>query len=135
MATDVAAQGTTFLITDTKLYVPVVALSTEDNTKLLNQLKAGFKRTINWNKYQSEMSTERQNQYLDYLIDSKFQGVDRVFVLLFEKEAQRISYKQLYLSTVEIKTYAMINGQNIFDQPVRSNLIIYDSIQTTATGQ
>ena len=91
MATDVAAQGTTFLITDTKLYVPVVALSTEDNTKLLNQLKAGFKRTINWNKYQSEMSTERQNQYLDYLIDSKFQGVNRVFVLLFEKEAQRIS--------------------------------------------
>ena len=91
MATDVAARGTTFLITDTKLYVPVVALSTEDNTKLLNQLKAGFKRTINWNKYQSEMSTERQNQYLDYLIDSKFQGVNRVFVLLFEKEAQRIS--------------------------------------------
>ena len=91
MATDVAAQGTTLLITDTKLYVPVVALSTEDNTKLLNQLKAGFKRTINWNKYQSEMSTERQNQYLDYLIDSKFQGVNRVFVLLFEKEAQRIS--------------------------------------------
>ena len=47
MATNVAAQGTTFLITDTKLYVPVVALSTEDNTKLVNQLKAGFKRTIN----------------------------------------------------------------------------------------
>ena len=91
MATDVAAQGATFLITDTKHYVPVVALSTEDNTKLLNQLKSGFKRTINWNKYQSEMSTERQNQYLDYLIDSKFQGVNRVFVLLFEKEAQRIS--------------------------------------------
>ena len=135
MATNVAAQGTTFLITDTKLYVPVVALSTEDNTKLVNQLKAGFKRTINWNKYQLEMSTERQNQYLDYLIDSKFQGVNRVFAFLFEKETQRISYKQLYLLTVEIKTYAMINGQNIFDQPVRNTLIIYDSIQTTATGQ
>ena len=135
MATNVAAQGTTFLITDTKLYVPVVALSTEDNTKLVNQLKAGFKRTINWNKYQSEMSTERQNQYLDYLIDSKFQGVNRVFAFLFEKETQRISYKQLYLLTVEIKTYAIINGQNIFDQPVRNTLIIYDSIQTTATGQ
>ena len=135
MATNVAAQGTTFLITDTKLYVPVVALSTEDNTKLVNQLKAGFKRTINWNKYQSDMSTERQNQYLDYLIDSKFRGVNRVFAFLFEKETQRISYKQLYLLTVEIKTYAMINGQNIFDQPVRNTLIIYDSIQTTATGQ
>ena len=86
MATDVAAQGTTFLITDTKLYVPVVALSTEDNTKLLNQLKAGFKRTINWNKYQLEMSTERQNQYLDYLIDSKFQGVNRVLFCYLKKK-------------------------------------------------
>ena len=41
----------TFAITDTKLYVPVVALSTQENTKLLQQLKSGFKRVINWNKY------------------------------------------------------------------------------------
>ena len=81
------------------------------------------------------MSTERQNQYLDYLIDPNFQRVNRVFVQPFEKEAQRISYKQLYLPTVEIKNYAKINGQNIFDQPVRNNLIIYGSIQTIATGK
>ena len=43
-----------FAITDTKLYVPVVTLSAQDNEKLLQQLKTGFKRTINWNKYQSE---------------------------------------------------------------------------------
>ena len=42
-----------FKITDTKLYVPVVTLSTQDNAKLLQLLKSGFKRTINWNKYQS----------------------------------------------------------------------------------
>ena len=41
----------TFEITDTKLYVPVVTLSTPENTKLLQQLKSGFKRVINWNKY------------------------------------------------------------------------------------
>ena len=46
----------TFKITDTKLYVPVVTLSTHDDNKLLEQLKIGFKRTINWNKYRSEMS-------------------------------------------------------------------------------
>ena len=40
-----------FEITDTKLYVPVVTLSKEDNIKLLEQLKPGFKRTIKWNKY------------------------------------------------------------------------------------
>ena len=61
-----------FLITDTKLYVPVITLSTQDNAKLLKKLKSSFKRTINWNKYQSKMSTERQNNYLDYSIDPSF---------------------------------------------------------------
>ena len=50
-------RATIFAITDTKLYVPVVSLSTQDNTKLLQQL--GFRRTIDWNKYQSKISTER----------------------------------------------------------------------------
>ena len=53
VATDIDNQSATFPITDTKLYVPVETLSTQDNTKLLEQLKSGFKRTINWNKYQS----------------------------------------------------------------------------------
>ena len=53
VATNIANQDTTFSITDTKLYVPVVTLSTQDNAKLLEQLKSGFKRTINWNKYQA----------------------------------------------------------------------------------
>ena len=49
--TNVANQGAIFAITETKLYVPVVILSTQDNAKILPQLKSGFKRTINWNKY------------------------------------------------------------------------------------
>ena len=61
-----------FPITDTKLYVPVVPLSTQENVKLLDQLKSGFKRTINWNKYQSKATIQAQNQYLDYLIDPSF---------------------------------------------------------------
>ena len=65
VTTNVAAQATTFSITDTKLYVPVVTLSTQNNAKLLEQLKSDFKRASNWNKYQSKMSTERQMQYLD----------------------------------------------------------------------
>ena len=54
VATNVAAQAATFSITHTKLYVPVGTLSTQDNAKLLEQLKSGFKRTINWNKYQTK---------------------------------------------------------------------------------
>ena len=50
-----ATAKTEFAITDTKIYVTVVTLSTQDNTKLLEQLKSGFKRTVNWNKYQSKV--------------------------------------------------------------------------------
>ena len=64
-----ADEGTRFLITDAKLYVPVVTLSIQDMTKLLEQLKSGFKRAISWNKYQSKILAERQNQHLDNLID------------------------------------------------------------------
>ena len=78
-----------FKITDTKLYVPVVTLSTQDNAKLLEQLKSGFRRTINWNRYHPKVSTQIQNQYLDFLIDPIFQGVNILFVLLFENEGDR----------------------------------------------
>ena len=62
-----------FAITDTKLYVPVVTLSTQDNAKLLQQLKSAFKRTINWNKYESDPKTFAQNRYLNHLINPSFQ--------------------------------------------------------------
>ena len=51
VSTNVPNQGAISSITDTKLYVPVVTLQTQHNAKLLQQLKSGFKRTINWNKY------------------------------------------------------------------------------------
>ena len=65
-------QATKLAITDTKVYVSVLNLSTQDDTKLLQQLKFEFKGAINCNKYQSKVTTEAQNQYLDYLIDSSF---------------------------------------------------------------
>ena len=50
VSSNIANQNATFAITDTKLHVPVVTLSTEENAKLLQQLKSGFKRVTNWNK-------------------------------------------------------------------------------------
>ena len=64
------------LITDTKIYVSVV---THDNATLLEQLKSGFKATINWSKYQSRPTIQARNQFLDYLIDQSFQRVNRLF--------------------------------------------------------
>ena len=55
-----------FKITQTKLYVSVVTLSTQDNAKLLQQLKSGFRKTINWNNYESNIKTFAQNRYLNH---------------------------------------------------------------------
>ena len=74
-----ANQAVPFEITDTKLHVPVVTLSTQDNAKLLQQSKSGFKRKTNWNKCQSEVTVKRQNRYSDYLIDPRYQGVNTFY--------------------------------------------------------
>ena len=100
-----ATKATKFNITDIKLYVLVVTLSTQDNVKLLQILNSGFTRTINWNKYQTKVSTERQNHYLDFLIDSSFQGVNRLFVLSSENKGDKKVHKGYYLAKVEIKDY------------------------------
>ena len=70
----------TFKITNTKLYVPAVTLSTEDDHKLSQQLKTGFKKTIKWNKYRSEMSKQTKTNNLNHLIDPTFNKVNRLFV-------------------------------------------------------
>ena len=90
----------TFAITNTKLYVPVVTLSTQENTKFLQQLKSGFKRVINWNKYLSEPELLAQNPNLNHLVEPSFQGVNRLLVLSFEGDAQRIVYIGYYLPNV-----------------------------------
>ena len=95
--TTVANQVPTFTITEATLYVPVVTLSTQDNAKLLPQLKSGFKSTITWNKYLSKPELLAQNPNLNYLVEPSFQGVNRLFVLAFENDAQTTSNKIYYL--------------------------------------
>ena len=91
LSIDVANQIPTFTITETNLYVPVVTLSTQDNAKLLPQLKSGFKRTISWNKYLAKPELLTKNANLNHLIEPSFQSVNRLFVSAFEHDAQRIS--------------------------------------------
>ena len=91
------------------------------SAKLLQKLKSGFKRTINWKKYESDIKTYAQNRYLNNLINPSFQGVNRLFVLSFENEDDRTSHSTYYLPKVEIKDYnVMIDGRNFFDQPIDS---------------
>ena len=120
-----------FAITDTKLYVPVVTLSTQDNTKLLQQLKSGFKRRINWNKHQSNSKTDAQNKYLNHLTDPSFEGVNTIFVLSFENEDDRRSHSNYYLPNAKIiDCIVMINGKNVFDQPRNNNFKTNNNYKT-----
>ena len=115
-----------FKITGTKLYVPVVTLLTQDNAKRLEQLKFGFKKTINWNKYQPKVSLERQNQYLDLAFDPYIQGVNRCFVLSFENGDDRKVHTVFSKSRRKIYS-SVIDGKNFFDQSVKGNRT-YDNI-------
>ena len=117
-------------------YVPVVNLSTQDNTKLLQQLKFGFKRTINGKKYQSDPKTYAQSRYLNHLVDPSFQRVNRFFVLSFENENDRKLHSNCYLPRVTIQGYnVMIDGKNFFDQPKNSKLKTYKNIRKNATDK
>ena len=102
----------TFTVTETKLYVPFVALSTQDNAKLLQEFKSGFQRTTNWIKCRSKVTTQAQNQYIDHLIDPSFQGVNRLFALSFEDYGDKTRHTVYFVSKVEMKNYnVMINGK------------------------
>ena len=126
----------TFAITDKKLYVPAVALSRQENTKFLQQLKSGFKRVINWNKYLSKPELLAQNPNLNHLVEPSFQGVNRLFVLAFENDNNRTTHNAYYLPNVEIKDYnIMINGEKFFDQPIKNNEVTYENIRKIAAGQ
>ena len=86
---DNAPTGATVAINDCKLYVPAVTLSKDDETKLLTNLKSGFKREIIWNKYRSQMTTEVVNNNLNILIDPTFTNVNRLFVLAYQTANDR----------------------------------------------
>ena len=95
----------------------------------MEQLKAGFKRTIKWNKYRSEMSNQTKNNNLNYLIDSTFTNANRLFVLAFENEDDRTSFSKYYEPKVEIKDFnVLIDGEAFFEIPVKNKEEAYEAI-------
>ena len=119
-------------MTDTKLYVPVVTLSKENDIELLEQLKTRFKKTIKWNKYRSQMTIQPQNNSLNYLIDPTFTNVNRLFVLSFARNVlgdNRDSISNYYLPNVKIKDFNVLtDGKGFFDLPVKNEEEAYKKI-------
>ena len=102
-AKDNSPTGATFAIINCKLYVPVVTLPKNDDYELLTNLKSGFKRVVEWNKYMSQMSAHDANNNLNILVDPAFTNVNRLFALSFENDAtnrdNRTSFSTFYFAT------------------------------------
>ena len=119
----------TLTINDCKLYIPVVTLCKDDKIKLLTNLKSGFTREIEWNKYRSQMSTEAINNNLNILIDPTFTNVNRLFVLAYQTADDRQSFSQFYLPKVMVKDFnVIIDKLAFFDLPVKTEEEAYEKI-------
>ena len=113
----------TFAIRDTKLYISLVTLSTQDHKKLVWQLKSGLKRRTSRGKCQSKVSRQIQYQHLDYLSNPSFHGANILFVLLFEDSMIRTERSGYFLPNVEIKEYNVnIDGQDFIYQSVKTDI-------------
>ena len=129
VARDDAPTGATLAISDCKLYVPVVTLSKDDEIKLLTNLKSGFTREIEWNKYRSQMSTEATNNNLSILIDPTFTNVNRLFVLAYLTANDRQLFSQFYLPKVMAKDFnVIIDKLAFFDLPIKTEEEAYKKI-------
>ena len=124
-----APTGANLAINDCKLYIPVVTLSKDDEIKLLTNLKSGFTRDIEWNKYRSQMSTEAINNNLNILIDPTFTNVNRLFVLACRNNDDTQSFSQFYLPRVMIKDFnVIIDKLAFFDLPIKTEEEAYEKI-------
>ena len=118
-----------FIINDTKLYVPVVTLSKEDNKDFIDQQHKGFQRSIYWNEYKTkEENEDADNNVFKYInLDSSFQGVNRLFVMAYSREdvnqPDRNSRQKYYLPRIDLKKYnVIIDGRNLYDNQIESDV-------------
>ena len=86
-----AANNPVFIINDTKLYVPIVTLSNEDNKDFIDQQNKGFQRSIYWNEYKTKEQNENadNNVFKDINLDPSFQGFNRLFVMAYSRLANQ----------------------------------------------
>ena len=128
----------TFAITDTKLYVPIVTLKTEDNAKLWKLLSEEFKGSIYWNKYRI-IFKNYDNEYIRERLDASIQGVNRFFVLAYaysNNVTNENSFRKYFLPRLKIKNYNIeIDGRNFCDQPNNDLIKQYNEENKISTGQ
>ena len=130
-----------FIINNTKLYIPVVTLSKEDNKDFIEQQNKGFQRPIYWNEYKTKEQTEDGNaNSLKYInLDPSFQGVNRLFLMAYSRLANqptRDNRRKYYLPRIVLKKYnVIIDGRNFYDNPIESDTEKYRELKKIMIGK
>ena len=135
-----AGDSAKFAITDAKLHVPIVTLSTKDSANLTKQLNEGFKRSVYWNSYETKPAKViEQGKNIYELLSASFQGVKRLFVLAYfivadaaNNEAGIKDNKKYFLPRGEINNYnVLIDGRNFYDQPINDLKKQHDEVRNS----
>ena len=134
-----------FIINDTKLYVPAVTLSKEDNKDFIEQQNKGFQRSIYWNEYKTKEIIENVDaknpanivRYIN--LDPSFQGVNRLFVMAYNRtnnQPTRDGRQKYYLPRIDLNKYnVIIDGRNFYDNPIESNIEKYRELKKVMIGK
>ena len=135
------ADEAVFIIYDTKLYVPVVTLSKEDNKDFIEQQNKGFQRSIYWNEYKTkELNSDADDNVFKYInLDPSFQGVNRLFVMAYNRvdgQPTRNGQQKYYLSRIDLKKYnVIIDGRKFYDYSIESNIEKYRALKKVMIGK
>ena len=130
-----------FIISDTKLYFPVVTLSKEDNKDFIEQKDKKFQRSIYWNEYKTkEINEDADDNVFKYMnLDPSFQGVNRLFVMAYNRangQPTRNGQRKYYLPRIDLEKYnAIIDGRNLYDNPIESDIEKYRELKKVMIGK
>ena len=135
------AGNAVFIISDTKLYIPVVTLSKEDDKDFIEQQNKGFQRSIYWNEYKTKEKDEDGNanavKYIN--LDPSFQGVNRLFIMAYSRAANqpgRNSPQKYYLPRIDLNKYnVIIDGRNFYDNPIETDIEKYRELKRVMIGK
>ena len=140
-----AADDAVFIINDTKLYVPVVTLSKEDNKDFIEQQNKGFQRSIYWNEYKTKEQTEDVDvnnlNVIKYInLDPSCQGVNRLFLIAYSRtddnQTTRDGQRKHYLPRIDLKKYnVIIDGRNFYDNSIESDIEKYRELKKVMIGK
>ena len=130
-----------FIINDTKMCVPVVTMSKEDNKDFIEQQNKGFQRSIYWNEYKTkEINENADANVFKYInLDPSFQGVNRLFVMAYNRangQPTRNGQQKYYLPRIDLENNnAIIDGRNFYDNPIESDIEKYRELKNVMIGK